>query len=211
MKFDRIFLDLLAWINQLGWWRDQKVKKRPYEKLEKWHLSGLGILSRVLRPPDLCPRDCGTYMFEPFRYGNKPVRDLHICIDHLEGMAVSGRSRRRIKATHRVTVLSADHWIGADGRYEADKLFSIDDDLQGQSSSRDLYIRCILHQFALGVAAAYDRPTFDYLLEFNDCKKYCMRSDYTPTLSIPPATGVVIARSLDGKSSVRIRLDRSNS
>lgn len=207
MRFDRIFVDMLAWINQLGWYREQKVKKRPYEKLDKWHLTGLGILSRVARPEDLCPRDCGTYIFEPFRYGKNPVRDIHICVDHLEGMAVVGRSNKRIRSTHRITVLAAEHWMGADGRYEADELFSVDDDLQGQSSRRDLHIRCILHQFALGVAAAHDRPDFDYLRELDSSKKVCMKSSYDPSLGVPHATGVVVARSLDGGPSVRIRLD----
>lgn len=207
MKFDRIFLDLLAWVNQLGWWREQKVKKRPYLRISTHRLSGIGLLHHVKRPDDLCPRDCGTFIFEPFRYDGKPVRDLHICIDHLEGMSVVGRSNSRIRATHRVTVLAADHWMGEDGRYNADELFSVDDDLQGQSSRRDLHIRCILYQFAIGVAAAHDRPGFNYLSELDSSKRYCMKGGYSPSLGVPHATGVVVARSLDGGPSVRIRLD----
>lgn len=210
MRFDWILNDLFRWVGQLAWWRDQKIKKRPYEKLEKWHLSGLGILSRVARPPELCPRDVGTYIFEPFRYGRTTMRDLHICCDHLEGMSQPRTVQARRIFTHRITVLIADHWIGADGRYDAEELFSLDDDLQGQSSRRDVHIPCILHQIAIavaGAAAMQDLTTFDFLREVDNAKRYCMRSDYTHTLRLPKPTGTVIANPVDGDRPVRIRLD----
>lgn len=207
-RIDRIWVDILQWINQLVWWRDQKVERKPYEKLQTWRLAGLGLLHRVSRPQDLCPRDVGSYIFEPFRYGSANVRDLHILCDHLEGMKHPHAWDRTKICTHRITVLIADHWVGEDGRYEAEELFSLDDDFQGQSPRRDLHIPCILHQVALGVAAAYEiLESFDFLVEVDNAKRYCMRQDYTYTLRLPKPSGYAIAKPVDGGKPVRVRLD----
>jgi hypothetical protein len=211
IRIDRILSDILQWIGQVAWWREQKVKRRPYEKIQTWRMAGLGCLHRVVRPPDLCPRDVGTYIFEPFRYNVKTIKDIHILCDHLEGMSrPRGRQKKQV-CTHRVTILLADHWIGADGRYAANELFSLNDDLQGQSSRRDLHIACILHQVAFAVAQAsaggLDFTTFDFLRELDNAKKVCMRQDYTHTLNLPKPTGHAIARPVDGGKSARVRFD----
>lgn len=206
MRTDRILGDILQWVCQVVWWRENKVKSRPYEKIQTWRLPGLGLLHKVKRPQKLCPRDVGSYIFEPFRYGRATVRDLHVLCDHLDGMSKPQDWGSKV-CTHRITVLIADHWVGADGRYDARELFSSDDDFQGQSSRRDFHIPCILHQVAIAVAVAQDFTTFDFLREVDNAKAYCMKGQYTHTLGQPKPTGYAIARPVDEGEPVRIKFD----
>jgi hypothetical protein len=207
MRIDRIFTDLLSWINSIGWWHEQQIKNRPYERLQTWRLAGRGMLHKVVRPPALCPRDCGTYIFEPFRHGKGVVlSDIHLACDHLDGMARPKSAEKRRRMTHRITVLRAKHFPDADGRYDVEEVFSHDDDLQGQQQRRDFFVPCILHQLALSIDG--DRP-LDWLRLLDDAKKYCMRSNYTHTITLPkdPAN-VVVAYPLDGGNPVRVHLPR---
>lgn len=208
MRIDRILADILQWVGQVVWWREDKVKPRPYEKIKTWRLDKRGQLHKVIRPQSLCPRDVGSYIFEPYRYGRN-TKDLHICCDHLEGMSKpkSCRDKSRVIHTHRLTVLLADHWVGPDGCYAAKKIFTLDDDWQGNSSRRDLHINCLLHAIAMAIAAAPDWDAFDYLREVDNAKKYCMRGGYTHTLNLPRPTGVAIAQPVDGGKAVRVKFD----
>ena len=205
IKVDRIFTDLLAWLNSIGWWREQQVKHRPYERLQTWRLAGRGMLHKVVRPPDVCPRDCGTYIFEPFRHGKKvALTDIHLACDHLEGMAIPKGVEPRRRMTHRITVLRAAHFVSSDGRYDIEEVFSYDDDLQGQQRRRDIFVPCILHQLPLSIDG--DRE-IDWLRTLDDAKKYCMKTNYTHTISLPKdPTKAVMAWPIDGGDPVRINL-----
>jgi len=205
MRIDRIFTDLLAWVNSIGWWREQQVKRRPYERLQTWRLAGRGMLHKVVRPAESCPRDCGTYIFEPFRHGKGIVlADIHLACDHLEGMTLPKNAVAPRRMTHRITILRAAHFVGSDGRYDVEEIFSCDDDLQGQQLRRDIFVPCILHQLALSIDG--DRP-LDWLRLLDDAKKYCMRSHYTHTISLPKdPTKTVMAWPIDGGAPVRINL-----
>jgi len=207
MRIDRILTDLLAWVTAIVWWREQKVKHRPYERLITWRLPGRGMLHKIQRPQDLCPRDVGAYLYEPFRNGGKrrPIYDFHLVCDHLEGMPLPGGMKRSQRLTHRITILRAEHWLGKDGRYNAEELFTVDDDLQGQAARRDMHIPCILHQLALSLDTDV---SVDWLRELDNAKRYCMRTHYTHTLNVPKPSGYAIARPVDdGDRPVRIRFD----
>jgi hypothetical protein len=207
MKFDRILLGLLQWINAISWWREKKIKAKPYERLQTWRLAGRGMLHKVIRPQAMCPHDVGTYIYEPFRYGSATIYDIHLACDRLDGMAVPLRIKGRLRfVTHRITILKAQHWLGADGRYDAEEVFAIDDDLQGQSSRPDFFIPCILHQLALSVSN--DRE-IDWLRELDNAKKYCMKGTYTHTIILPKdGPRSAIAWPIDeGILPVRIKLD----
>ena len=206
MRIDRILADILQWVGQVVWHREQKVKARPYERLQTWRLPGCGLLHRVIRPETLCPRDVGSYIFEPYRYGST-TKDIHFCCDHLDGMARPGAWRKGSIHTHRLTILLADHFVGQDGRYAAEELFSIDDDWQGFSSRRDVHVPCLLHAIALAVSVAINPYSFDYVREVDNAKSYCMRGNYTYTLRLPKPTGSVIARPFDGGRAIRINFD----
>lgn len=209
MKFDRILAEILNFINSLLWHREAPDKKaKPYERLRTWRLEGRGILHQVSRPPDLCPRAVATFIYEPLRLHGSP-QDLHLYADHLEGLMHPirpGTQLSRCRPTHRITILKASHWIGPDGRYRADELFSINDDLQGQSSRRDGHVVCILYQMA--VATSGQSPIqVNWKLELNVAKKVCMGSQFTNSLDVVDSRKKeVIAYDLEGKPAARIRL-----
>lgn len=210
MRVDRLLTEILAWINGVLWHREAPtLKPQPYDRLRTWRLESRGILHQVNRPADLCPRAVATFIYEPLRLEGNP-KDLHLCIDHLEGMHQPirpGSSSPRFRPTHRVTVLAASHWVGADGRYDAVELFSLDDDLQGRSGRRDEHTACILYQMA--VAASAQPPIrVDWLLELHHAKQVCMGGDYTDTINLPD-TGqkeIIAYDPVTGKPGARIRL-----
>jgi hypothetical protein len=208
MRYDRILSSILEFINNYLWSRELPEKKaKPYERIRTWHLASRGILHQVNRPPDLCPRAVATFIYEPLRLEGSP-RDLHFCIDHLEGMSAPIRpgSSSRFRATHRITVLEASHWVGADGRYDASELFSLDDDLQGQSR-RDGFAACILYQMA--VATSGQVPIrVNWKLELHNAKKVCMGAQFTNTIDItdPGHDDIIAYDPVTGRPGARIRL-----
>ncbi len=178
MKVDRIVSDLLGYVNRCNWWRERQVKQRPYRILQTWRLAGRGLLHRVQRPRSLCPRHVDAYIFEPYRQEGG-VRDIHITCDHLEGMKAPLRGRGKVRGTHRLTILVSDHWINDDGRYNAEQIYSLDDDWQGNQPERDAYAIAILYQ----VAMAFYQDATDWTWEVDTAKRLWMGEHYTPTLS----------------------------
>lgn len=208
MRYDRLLTEILNWINSILWHRETPEKKpQPYERIRKWHLANRGLLHEVNRPPDLCPRAVATFIYEPLRLQGNP-KDLHLCIDHLEGMSQPIRpgSVSRHRATHRVTILEASHWVGADGRYDADELFSVDDDLQGRGR-RDQHVACILYQMAVA-SSGLPPARVRWKQELNNAKKICMGGEFTATLDFTE-DGKKLIYAYDpttGKPGARIRL-----
>jgi hypothetical protein len=202
VRFDRILTAILEWINTLAWWNEGVTPRenKPYERIQSWRLQGRGMLHRVKRPPEVCPRAVATYLFEPFRYETprEKLFDLHLCCDHLEGMhGIDARS-----VTHRITLLKASHWPGADGLYDAEKLFQGDYDLQGRSPYRDKYVICILHRVAQRMG---DPGPVDWAWEIEQAGKQCLSYQWSSRLR-QPGQGEAIAYPVDpGTKPVKIR------
>ena len=169
MRIDRIFAEILNWVNHFVWWNNQKVKK-PFERIQVIRLEGRGLLYLVDRDKKLSPRDVGTFFFIPFRFNDKENwDDIHICCDHLEGLGDPEGF------THRITILKASHFPEKDGRYNCELLFEGDYDLQGNQTRRDLYVRCVLERVARMAATQADLD-WQYLID--RAMHHCMSSDY---------------------------------
>ncbi|NER80931.1 MAG: hypothetical protein F6K42_15450 [Leptolyngbya sp. SIO1D8] len=196
MRFDRILAGILAYINSLLWWRKAEIPAAPYTRLQEWRFERRGMLYLIQRSQELCPRDVGTFFFVPFRSGQNQQQDIHLCCDHLEGMAGVGNS------THRITIMRASHWPGPDGLYDAEELFQADYDLQGQQTRRDIYVRCILQRVAFQLEPL-NAESIDWGWEIEQAKKECMGTDYTLKRRLP---GQAIALPYDpGTRPIKIR------
>jgi len=141
MRLDRILLDILAWI-KARLYQQKASKQNPYEVLTRKR-SQYGFLCLVARDT---PRAIRTYIFMPFRgrgsEGNPS--DVHIYLDTLSSLeqakdaSLRSKSRHKSgKATHKITVLLAGHWLNADDTYNADVLHEGFYDLQGRSPYED--------------------------------------------------------------------------
>lgn len=201
MRFDRILTSILEWINALAWWHEGVTPReiKPYERLQSWRLEGRGMLHRVRRPTEICPRAVATYLFEPFRYEapRASLTDLHLCCDHLEGLhGFQG-------LTHRITVLRASHWPGPDGLYEATELFQADYDLQGNQPYRDKYVLCILHRVAQNLAGEVSEVNWAWEIEQDG--KQCL-GHLWPSKLRQPGQGEAIAYPYDaGGRPIKIK------
>lgn len=147
------------------------------------------MVYQVRRCPELCPRDVGTIYFVPMRTSGRAAGpDLHICIDHIEGMA-----RRPRRHTHQISVLLASHWPDRDGRYCCEELFCTTADLQGTQMRRDLNINCILYQMMLVLKSAPPED-INWPLQVAIALKTCMGSQSTgdPTPRPPTVKGYIL-------------------
>ncbi|PZU94445.1 MAG: hypothetical protein DCF32_22860 [Leptolyngbya sp.] len=183
MKLNRILVSIAAWLNSLAWWREGQTRIKPYEIIETSFLEERGVLMLVRRDERICPRDVGTIMWMPSRASHPNARDIHICIDSLDGMA------RRRGHTHQVSILSASHWPDKDGMYDYDPLFHTTADLQGQQPRPDLHVKCLLTELA--DVFRYPSPELiNWSLQFDIARKVCMRGRYNG----PPADPLPIIR-----------------
>jgi len=158
MRFGQILLDILAWI-KARLYQQKTSKQNPYEVLTR-RRSPYGSLCLVERDT---PRAIRTFVFMPFRgNGDDPEpQDVHIYLDTLTALEKAKDASQRAKlnhvngkATHKITVVLADHWVSADGTYNADVLHEGFYDLQGRSSYEhrqaiatiDNLVTLLLHQ-----------------------------------------------------------------
>lgn len=141
IRLNRILAAIATWINALLWWREGEVSSPPFTLIRSQRFEGRGMIYYVRRSELLCPRDVGTAYFVPLRLDARALEDLHICIDHLEGMARSPRGH-----THQVSVMRASHWPDRDGRYAYTEIYCTTADLQGLQMRRDIHVSCVLAQ-----------------------------------------------------------------
>ena len=186
VKYDRILVSILEWINTFVWRNAQQGTKQSiaWIKLESRRLEGRGMLYRVVRPAEHCPRHVDAWIFQPFQYKQtrEQVRDLHLYFDHLEGMAGS----RQAQVTHRVTVAIASHWPGPDGYYEAEPLFCADFDFQGRSRRRDINVICIARQVAHSLAAyGPNLAEINWAVVVANAAALCMKSEWNHRARLP--------------------------
>jgi hypothetical protein len=188
IRVNRILAAIATWLNSLVWWRHGEVKHRPYTLIQSHRVENRGILLLVARDREMCPRDVGTIIFVPLRLRpDANPKDLHIFIDHLDGMAGISNGH-----THQVTVAAASHWPGPDGLYDLDPLFSVSADLQGLQPRRDLYVRCILHEMAdiLRHVAPGQLTAQNWQLQFDIARKACMGRHYSGPPNPYPLTSI---------------------
>lgn len=183
-KYDRILVSILEWINTFVW-RNQRVGTRQsirWIRLEAHRLESRGMLYRVSRPTELCPRHVDAWIFQPFQYqaAKESLRDLHLYFDHLEGMS----GARQARVTHRVTIALTSHWPAKDGYYEAVPLFYADYDFQGLSSRRDINIACIARQVAQSLSVINpERLSWPVIVD--QAASLCMKAEFSRRVKLP--------------------------
>ncbi len=194
LRVNRILAAIATWINAVVWWHEGKTQEKPYETLYTQRVEGAGIAMLVRRNPDLCPRDVGTLMWMPTR-ANGPVVDVHLLIDHLDGMA-----RKPKHHTHQITVALASHWPDEDGLYELEPLFFATADLQGFQPRRDLHVRKVLATLVEPLTFNDPPRSINWKLQLDIAMKLC-------GLTAPKLSGSVIAYDVATGQPLRIHLD----
>lgn len=161
MKMNQIILDICDWIRRTLWYREKRIKSRPYEILETYS-SPHGILKLVRRDT---PRAVRTYIFTPHnskgqdRIVQKDLKDIHICLDHLWALDTNETSHvpkiilqqpYKARVTHAITILEASRWVTKDGNYYSKVLFSRNYDFIGTDwgAWRDKYAMPIINDLA---------------------------------------------------------------
>jgi hypothetical protein len=173
MKLNRILAAIAEWINAVLWWREGHVQDPPFEEIQRWRVEGRGVFVYCRRNPEKYPRDVGTIMFWPLRSDSlQQPKDIHFCIDHLEGMAKTPQGH-----THQVAILAASHFPDEDGNYDYQELFFTTADLQGLQPRRDLHIRCIVYWLADILRHAHPADV-RWDIQFDIARKTCMRGEY---------------------------------
>ena len=202
MKFNLIVNDIIDWIRRILWYKENKVKKKPYEILEV--VDGAhGFIKKVDRDT---PRAVLTYIYTPYpifkENMNKtvqPVYDYHICLDHLWALdnpelhnsfrlldntqsfkIPKARMLRRMgDATHRISVLQASRYLDKEGNYITKTLFSNDYDFVGRDSPayRDKYAIPVLKD-VIRFLTTKEIYNFDWSYEISVSQRYFMGGKY---------------------------------
>lgn len=144
MQVNRVLLDILNWVKQLVWWRENKVTVKPYDVISI-ERTFCGVLKKVTRDT---PRALSTYIFTPFappRYSKDKHYDYHLCLDHLRSLELVHKKitghlpedsdlRYTTRHTHCVTVLRAGRWVDSNGSYSSKVVYQGYFDLIGEYS-----------------------------------------------------------------------------
>ena len=146
MRLDRVLIDIYEWFRKILWAEKQEESAGYQIILTKTNIDSrpiLGVLQLIGRNT---PRAVRTWRFLPHRERTPEDRqyDILLCLDSLErlanehserGITDINRARSRYH-THRLTVLRLAHFLGPDGEFEADELFSDTIALRGRTDGR---------------------------------------------------------------------------
>lgn len=200
LRVDQIFIDLLRWIHAVVWWNKRKIQKRPYIVVsEQTRRMGNGLLQRVIRPPELCPRDVHALIYKPFRVTGRPAQDYHLVCDSLEGESWSQNGMN----THRIAIMKSRHFPDENGFYETEEVCLVNGDFQGQSKYPNTYIPWIMFQLACVLDRGFEVADWPATVER---ARLAARNKVVDT-SDQPRKAIIAQPYDEGTNPVRIKLD----